>query len=120
MVYKIILNSKDKLFYFCDNEGNLYGEWYKLANNFGSNGLAPIKDKEDNLWYFINPDFKKVSEGFFIVYAFDGNDKTIAVDVNHLWYYINNEGKKISDGYKSQNELIRSVDYVIDEEMCAK
>ena len=54
------------------------------------------------------------------MYAFDGNDKTIAVDVNHLWYYINNEGKKISDGYKSQNELIRSVDYVIDEELCAK
>jgi hypothetical protein len=54
------------------------------------------------------------------VYAFDGNDKTIAVEANHLWYYINNEGKKISDGYKTQNELIRSVDYVIDEELRAK
>lgn len=120
MKYKVILNSKDKLFYFCDNEGNLYGEGYKLANYFDSNGLAPVKDKEDNLWYFINSEFKKVSEGYMIVFAFDGNDKAIAVDTNHLWYYINSEGKKISNGYKSQTELQQNTVCETNDGMCAK
>ena len=120
MKYKVVLNSKDKLFYFCDNEGNLYGDGYKLANHFGSNGLAPVKDKEDNLWYFINSDFKKVSEGYFIVFAFDGNDKAMVVDTNHLWYYIDNRGNKISNGYKSQTDLQQNADRVFNDELYEK